>query len=533
MYKKRGTYLDLEGYVQEKTGLSIDELNKQKCYAMDKIPYIAEMIIKYIRKNAYIMVYTDYDADGMTSAAIFNLLLYNLGAKNYHVYVPRRFYDGYGLSMNFVEKCIGSSSEGLLITVDNGIAAINEIQKARQAGWDVIIMDHHLASKGDNGIIIPEASLIVDPHAIIDGNDFGEYCGAGLSYKLSKYMLGNSEVMNQIVALAAIGTVCDSVDVKGDNRQIIKDGLRAINNGQITAGLNALVTTYELSGHVTAKDLGFTIGPTINAVSRIFDSGAQDVAQAIVSGDLAASIPYAAYMKEINQYRKDITAQAIDNVKIKDGNVCFVDVEAGAGILGLIAARLVSINNKPTFVFTEKDGICKGSARSNNDLNNIKEMLDTCRSLLLSYGGHAGAAGFSFKAENKEEIRKSLDRYPIKNVPAADEYDLKISSNDILPTISIMDKIQPFGQGLEEPVFNVVCHFDPNRLNYWRSVGQNGDSLMFTITDDIKGIAFHAKKDYMDMKCPRDVNMIGTIAWNWYKGKASPQIMIEKIEKLS
>lgn len=532
MYKKRGEYTSFDEYVKFKTGYSLNDLNLNKTFKLRNIQRIVDAIMHHIHADNYIVVYADYDADGIDSAVQFESLLTELGAKKLFVYVPRRFSDGYGIKQSFVSR-LKSMSKGLLITVDNGISAIDEIKAARSYGWDVIIMDHHLGAEGDNGIVVPRANIILDPECIAEGNDFTKYCGAGLTYKLGEEMLGTSDLLSQMSAFAAIGTVCDAVEMTGDNRQIVKSGLTAMNTGKTTMGLRKLIDVADLTGHVTSSDLAFQIGPMLNAMARVYDQGGASAKQALLCNDEELCIKAAAQIKSVNDYRKQITKEAIEKVNVDATDaINFIQVDASEGLLGLIAAKLQESTGKPTFVYAEAaNGVCKGSARSDSEgTNNIKEMLDSCRKSLLGYGGHAGAAGFSFDKALVDSIHKSLSSYPIKPVPSHELYDLEYKAQDLPSVFTEFDSAEPFGHGFESPTIKVICHF--NQPEYWHALGKDGSHIRFDLPNGISAIAFGMKEQYMKDKTPKDIALIGELNWNWYKGQKKPQVLVQEIEKL-
>ena len=463
------------------------------------------MIKRHIAAQLPIAVFTDYDVDGLGAALIMIQLLQALGAQ-YYVYAPRRSVDGYGITNNFVSKLSGY--RGLLITVDNGIAAIEQVNRAKALGWEVLIMDHHHALENDGIPEIPRADFIIDPEVFGTGCDFTHYCGAGLAFKLAQFMLDDQYLIDKLNTFAAISTVADVVPLIEDNRQIVKRGLELMNRGVGTVGLQKLLEYLQIRGFATAKDLGFSIGPMMNAATRMEAmyegwNGSDFVINALLCEDEMLASQYSMQLSEINKQRKEITAAALETVKcdILD-SVNFIKVDAPAGLCGIIAPRVMEQNPKPTFVFMEENGVCTGSARSDDETqNNVKEMLETCRDLLIKYGGHPGAAGFSFKIENMDEIHKRLSEYPVVSNALKQVYDLELNKEDIVSTLCELDRIEPFGKGLEAPIFRVACRFNDRDQNgniteYWHGMGKDGSHLRLDLTPQLKAVAFNMKPQF-------------------------------------
>lgn len=234
-WKQNGSYTSIEETVIAKSGLTKDELLNPKNNPADNIvnlPQAKNMIQSAITKKLPITVVGDYDADGITASVILSLLFQALGAE-VKVRLPKRFSEGYGLSQKIIDEC----KPGLLLTVDNGIAAVDVIAEAKKKGFQTIVLDHHIP-----GELLPDADIIVDPHIAPDKNGYADYCGAGLAYKLAQLMLSDKNILNKMSTLAAIGTVADSVPLTGDNRVIVKQGLRNLQRKIVPEGIKRSFT---------------------------------------------------------------------------------------------------------------------------------------------------------------------------------------------------------------------------------------------------------------------------------------------------
>ena len=533
-FKKRGTYSSLQEYVKNKTGKEINQLNQYpEKYYLEKIPLIGEKIKEAMKKQMKIYVYTDYDVDGITSAAqiavMFNYFQYPCTVK-----IPMRFTDGYGIRKKHTEQV---DQNTLLLLIDNGISAIEAVREAKKRGAYVIIMDHHTADQDSNGnLIVPDADILLDPEALPDGNDFCDYCGSGITNKLINYMIQDKNILSICSAFAALGTVADVVPLREDNRKIVQEGLYAINKGNITRGLHAIVDCLQMTGHVTSEDISYYLAPLLNASGRLYDKGGTWSAMALMEKRPDDAVAMAKKLKEINQERKDIVKFLMDQIKInptdKMNVICLPD-GSPEGCLGLIAGKLTEETGKPSFVYTKREGMYKGSARSDNEQDNqVHLMLAGIKTYLASFGGHPGAAGFSFSEENESIIKEYLLNYPAVPHDNTPYYDLSINPENLVFTLNQMDLCEPFGKGMEKPVFRIPCYFQNG--DYWKSMGEEGTHIRFNLPgkDGAKAVGFSMKERYLLEGAPRNIYLYGYPVWNWFRGQRNPQFMIIDFEKI-
>lgn len=533
--KRCSSYQTLDDYIVGKTGKHISDLNTfKKQYNLPALKNIAERIMDAIHTERKIIVYADYDCDGISSVDQFILLLQTLHAK-FSVKVPKRFTDGYGIKPEYA-KMIEQGS--LLILVDNGIAALEAIEIAKSRNVEVIIMDHHMAFEDDNGeIIYPRADILLDPEALPMNNDYCDYCGAGLTYKLAQYMLpDNHPFMDVCASLAAIGTVADMVPLTEDNRQIVRRGLEAMNSGKTTIGLLTLINMLKLTGHITSEKIAFYLAPILNASGRLFDDGATWSAQTLLETNSDKALAMVKTLIQINESRKEIVEELMKQIYIDPNdkvNVICTPDHSPLGCLGLVAGKITEMTKRTTFVYTNTGTIFKGSARSDDEQkNHVKEMLDSIKQYTASYGGHPGAAGFSFYKENEKIIKEKLLTYPVQPHDMTPYYDLDVKPQELLYILEQLDKCEPFGKNIEKPVFAMNCQFG-NSNGCWRTCGAKSEHISFTLPGtNYKAIAFNMKDRYMKDGYPKNIRLIGNIAWNYYMGSKYPQFLVNDYEIL-
>ena len=307
-WKSKG-FKNVMDAVQHNTGLAEEFLHpSQEPYYIQNLDLMAMWIQAYASQNAPITVIGDYDADGVCATGGLYLLLRELHADNIKLRLPRRMSEGYGLS----EKIVDEVNGGVIITVDNGIAAIPAIKKAKEKGMVVLVIDHH-EPKMDNGqIVLPEADLIIDPHVpdhliqkgVAVKSTFNEYCGAGLVYKLAQAMIPGTKTLKKISAFAAIATVADVMPLVSDNRNIYHEGIRSIRDRDITPGLQCMINLLQSDNIVNEGDIGFKLAPMLNAPGRLYDDGANISLQTLITGNYTNATMMAQELNGINDVRK-------------------------------------------------------------------------------------------------------------------------------------------------------------------------------------------------------------------------------------
>ena len=519
---KNGKYKTVDEYIKSKTGQTLDILCASDTvkYICPGIHEIAEKIRAAVSAKKKITVIVDYDADGICSGAEIYMILKALGA-DMKIIIPKRKSDGYGMNLRMLEDAPDNS---VIITIDNGIAAIEPIAEAKRRGMEVYIMDHHL-----QGPVIPNADIIVDPEAFPQGWTFAHYCGAGLTFKLAQDMFpDNQEFLDKLSCFAAIATVADSVNVTGDNRNIILRGLRNLNARVCTDGMKAVLNVLRQKDkleHVDIYELAYKLGPMINAPGRLHDDGGLFVLKTFFQTGEKAN-EFAQKLFDINQSRKELVDQVITNAEPKGEKIAFLfDKDIPEGICGIIAGHLASEMHKPTFVMTyAEDGTIKGSARSEENVD-VFELMQHAKEKFTKFGGHKCAAGFSLEAKDLDEVFQILE----DNAPDAAEddkqfYDLDLKGAELLNAYLRLNRLGVYGEGLELPVIRFRGQVE--KLRYL-----GDDKQHFSCTSsNIKCIGFSLADKYREKGEPPVMFIYGTLTTNWWNGHPSVQFQMQDFE---
>ena len=460
-----------------------------------------------IKQHDRIMIYGDYDADGVMSTVILYKALKMCGA-DIHFYIPDREEEGYGLNLKAI-RTIRETDHDLIITCDNGISALAEVAEARALGMDVIIIDHHepgfteQPSSGEIQDIIPEALAVIDPKQAGCPYPFKEMCAAGLAFKLMgafyQYNARDfSPIHDELLALAAIATVCDIVDLIGENRSLVKQGLDILNaNRKLNGGLARLIT---LRGYmekpIDTFAIGFVIGPCINATGRL--ENAEMSVHLLLSNNIDEQQKLAQRLSALNEERKVITKKCTERAfekleSINDTVLLLVDTECHESIAGIVAGRIKDRINRPVIMLTRssENDILKGSGRSVENYN-MFEALYANRDLLIRFGGHAMAAGLTIDEKNADELRRRLNESC--NLTETDmkkviSIDSELSINDIdLALAKELTFLAPYGKANSEPLF-LTRNLSVTALR----IINDKNTLIFTFgtaNGILKGIAF-------------------------------------------
>ncbi|MBR3149327.1 MAG: single-stranded-DNA-specific exonuclease RecJ [Eubacterium sp.] len=407
-----------------------------------------------------ICVYGDYDCDGVTSTALLVSYLRSEGADVF-AYIPDRECEGYGLNKNAIDV-ISKKGASLIITVDNGISAIDEAEYIYSLGMRLVITDHHqLAEK------LPKAEAVINPHREDNDLQFREYCGVGVAYKLicAMHEGDDAELLDKYIDLVAIGTIADVVPLLGENRSFVKLGLRKINENP----RNSLVPFRNTANGkaFSANDIAYQLCPRINAIGRL--GKAIDAVDFLLSEDKAECEEKYSFLTEQNAERQAVEKSILDSIdeKIKRNPKLISDriiVIAGDGyhhgVIGIVASHILERYGKPTFVIgIDEEGVARGSARSVSGFN-IYEAINACSDVLIKFGGHPLAAGITLDADKIDEFRRRINAFAhgAYDVMPAPELviDCKLSphylSLDLVDNISILE---PFGADNPSPIFGV------------------------------------------------------------------------------
>lgn len=440
--------------------------NLESPLLMKDMSVATKILIDKIKSKKRIRIVGDFDVDGVMSVYILYKGLTELGAIVDYV-IPDRVIDGYGINIDIIDAAKLDNID-TIITCDNGIAAIEQVAYAKKLGLTVIVTDHHdIPYKEVNGTISylsSNADAIINPKRIDCEYPFKYLCGAGIVYKLVRHLfdLENKEMGDRYLEFVAIATICDVVDLIGENRILVKKGLDALKYTK-NIGLKALIDICGISEkEIGVYHIGFIIGPTINASGRL--DTALYALRLLLTEDVVLSYEMAKDLKDLNEDRKTMTIEGVQLVINQIENKCMekakillvFEPEIHESIAGIIAGRIKDKYNRPTIILTKGNEGVKGSARSIEGYN-IFEELTKCKDLLNRFGGHPMAAGLSLEESNIDELRNRLNLYS------------NLSDEDFIPKIYIdmqlpieyikykliedMELLEPFGKGNSKPLF--------------------------------------------------------------------------------
>lgn len=510
---------------------SIDEFHDP--FLMKGMDIAVNRIKDAIDKQEPILIFGDYDADGVTSTTVMMKTLEDLGA-DVQFYIPNRFTEGYGPNEGAF-RYAASIGIKLIVTVDTGIAAVKEADVAKELGIDYIVTDHH-----EPGLVLPDALAIIHPR--LDGSEypFHELAGVGVALKVAHALYG--ELPEHLLQFAAIGTIADLVSLTGENRIIAKLGIKKLKQ-TANIGLQALLKQMktEASG-IDEETIGFMIAPRINAVGRL-DSADPAVELLLTDDpDLAASL--AEEMEAINKERQaivnQITEEAIEQVEtlypLAENRVIIVGKEGwNPGVVGIVASRLVEKFYRPTIVlgFDQEKGIAKGSARSIAGFD-LYQNLSTCREILPHFGGHPMAAGMTLALEDVDQLRQRLNQLAFDKLVPEDlvpltAVDMEIDLKDAhLQAIEEMQLLAPFGVDNAKP--RIVM--DSVEISTIRKIGANQNHLKVQFQQEdtsLDGIGFGIGELYDHISPSAKVSVLGQLSINEWNNIKKPQIFIQDI----
>ena len=527
-------------------------------FLMKDMEKATELIALAIENKKKIVVYGDYDADGVTSTVIMYKALKQCGAQVGY-YVPDRELEGYGINSDRIRK-LRVEDFTVILTCDNGIAATDQVKLAKELGMTVIITDHHELSfeedsTGARTFKIPQADAVINPKQVDCNYPFKQLCGAGIALKFAQALyikLGiNVELVKEFIEIAGIGTICDVVDLIDENRIIAKNALGMLTNTK-NLGLKCLKEILNICDkEIKSYHVGFQIGPCINATGRL-ESAAISV-ELLLCEEETKAVELAKTLFELNKKRQDMTTQNVEQVieliehsTFKNDKVLVIYKDTiHESIAGIVAGRVRETFNVPTIILTNGKENPKGSARSIEEYNLFEELIK-CEELLLKFGGHPMAAGLSIKEENIEKLRQKLNLI------------CKLTDEDIIPKVRIdermplnkinygiieeLELLEPYGKGNPSPLLaekNIpVLKID--------ILGKSANTikikfLMPKTNRTIDGIFFNRVDEFMEMlknsygedymnyvESPRGMklDLIFTPQINEYNGHKSIQLKI-------
>ena len=501
---------------------SLDDLHDP--YLLHDMGKAVNRIRRAIEQGEFILVYGDYDADGMTSASILKETLEQLGAECL-VYLPNRFTDGYGPNASVYKYFIEQQGISLIVTVDNGVAGHEAIDLAQSMGVDVIVTDHHSLPE-----VLPDAYAIVHPEHPEADYPFKHLAGCGVAFKLACALL--EEVQVELLDLVAIGTIADMVSLTDENRIMVQYGLEVLRNTQ-RLGLQEL---FEIAGisssDLTEETVGFQLAPRLNALGRLDDPN--PAIDLLTGFDDEEVREIALMIQEKNEERKEIVQAIYEEAKsLVDPNKS-VQVLAkegwNPGVLGIVAGRLLEELGQTVIVLNIEDGRAKGSARSIEAVD-IFEALNPHRELFIAFGGHAGAAGMTLEAEQLDALSEILENYvKDKGIDAKgkntlyldEELDLESLS---LETVKSFERLAPFGMDNQKPVFYIRDFQVENA----RSMGAGDSHLKLKIskgTASFEVVSFGQGSKATEFSQVKQLELAVTLSVNQWNGQTTLQLMM-------
>ncbi|MBU1118023.1 DHH family phosphoesterase [Patescibacteria group bacterium] len=476
----------------------------------------SKLIKKFLDSQGNILIYGDYDVDGLTSTAILWQSLYPL-SKNVFPFIPHREKDGYGFKSKsfFRIESEKNLKFDLLITVDNGIVADSEFAKIKAKNPDIkiVVVDHHLPSKK---LLHVDAIL----HSV------------NTSASVLAWILAREFTPDADLGLAALGLVADCQPIVENNRSVVVHGLVDMQK-KPSPGIKKLM---DISGAknetLSVYDLGFLLGPRLNAAGRLSDP--TDSLRLLCSQTSSQATKYASLLNTHNRKRQELQKESLDiadkNIDLKN-KIVFVADDFNPGVIGLIAGRLTEKYSLPSVIISTKDDVAKGSCRSIPEVN-IIEVLRKYSPLFVDLGGHPGAAGFSILEKNIKKLQKKLNTYFSKKltsyIPQKEiNIDSKMELSAVtLKNITTIDRLSPFGIGNPQPLF----YFESLKINSLKLLGQNKDHLKLNL-DGVDAIAFKKAELSKNLKIGDSINLVAQLSANTWNGRTTPQLIVKEIIK--
>lgn len=505
-------------------------------FALKGMPEAVEEISRVMNANGHIVVYGDYDVDGITATSLVYRCLTSLGA-NVSYYIPERQSEGYGLNLEALEGLIERGVD-LVLTVDCGISSYDIVEAVKER-VAIIITDHHMAPPE-----VPQATAVINHKQVDCTYADKNLSGAGVAFKFCQALWKTlkGELYMRDLDIVALGTVADVVPLVGENRILVREGLRKINESP-NLGIKALISVAGLEDkQVTAGHIGFTLAPRLNAAGRVTHATRAVELLVTESPELAREI--AEELQETNTERQQIERaifeEAHRSVLEQGTDAQDVIVVAGEGwhpgVIGIVASRLVEAFYKPTMVISIHDGVGKGSCRSIDNCN-MYDMLKSAEDLLLQFGGHHQAAGFSIQADRIDDLRRAAASYCQSHLKAEDyvpivDIDGELEPSDV--TVELIDQIstlEPYGMGNSTPIFSIS---DIAVQNVYR-IGFHKNHIKFILQGSdgpLDAILWQGAALFKEVFNDDRVRLAFSLQKNEWNQKVFPQLMIQDISTL-
>lgn len=482
-------------------------------YHHESLKQISELLSKVRSENRKVFVYGDYDCDGICATSILVHCLNKLSIANGY-YIPNRFTEGYGLNIERVKQAKAKGYD-VLITVDNGVSAHEALKWARENNMTVVVTDHHLISE--------EVECDILCHPSLFDKDYSYLCGAGVVYLLADYM-GLTD--NMIKVLAMMATIGDVMELKGFNIKLVREGLKIV-NAHGYYNLEAL--GYDFSYPVDENDISYKIVPRINAIGRMADIANPNQAVRFLLSENEKDINVlAAQINDVNRTRQTLSRQQYETVRKdcdeKDSFLVVYKEGLHEGLIGLIASRICDELRRPVIVFTDSEGLLKGSGRSLPDLD-IMELLEPFRPQLLKIGGHRQACGITIEKDKLEALKEYLNKNTSYDSSEPCKDYVEVNSNDLCrENLNELFSFKPYGQGRIMPVIRYRIS-DCLSFGYQKN---NKNYLKWQCRDQLSILSFSNNEGY-DNYVGKEVTVYGKLRENVFNGNAYYNLMCEDI----
>ena len=488
----------------------------------------AEKIKKAISENKKILVYGDYDSDGICASTVLYLHFKSLGA-NVDVYIPNRFENGYGISVDAIEVILSNYAPDLIVTVDLGITAIEEVEIIKQEGVDIIITDHHLPLDE-----VPDC-ILIDPKYNNEKYGFDGLCGAGVAYKLVEAMNGR-EVANKYLDIVSIATVGDIVPLIDENRVIAKFGIDKINRGECLKSITFLKQKLGLE-KITSTDISFKIVPRLNSCGRM--DNAIKVFEFLIQTDDKLLEEYYSEIESDNSLRlatidkgNKLIDKLMKNYNFDEPSVLLCG-DFHEGTVGIVASRIVHDYHKPTIIFAKTENCTfKVSGRS-IDIIDLHKIISSLSDKLINFGGHKMAVGLELEEDYFEEFKRELNK-KILEVSSPDDFvikrqeeDIELTENDFTGEFSKqLDLLEPFGEGNEKPKLAIIQKqmivqpINERTFKHYKCFTAKNNAL----------VAFNFYKESLICKTLFEKKIFVDLVTNYYKGKEQRVCYVKSLD---
>ena len=515
------------------------ELAEIDPFLMNDMDVAVDRLNDAMGRKERIMVYGDYDVDGCTAVALVYKFLQQFYS-NIDYYIPNREEEGYGVSKKGIDYAAETGVK-LIIVLDCGIKAVEEIAYAKELGVDFIICDHHVPDE-----VMPPAVAILNPKRDDSTYPFKHLCGCGVGFKFMQAFAKNNGIpFSRLIPLldfCAVSIAADLVPVEGENRTLAFHGLKQLNQAPST-GLKAIIEICGLTNReLTMSDIVFKIGPRINASGRMMNG--REAVDLLVERDLQRSLTMATRINEYNEQRKDVDKQMtveaneiVERLESQQHQQSIVLYDEGwkKGVVGIVASRLTELYFRPTVVLTVIDGMASGSARSVAGFD-VYDAVKSCRDLLENFGGHTYAVGLTMRQENIPEFRRRFQEYVSHHIlPEQTQQTLDIDMELDFQQISKrllneLKRLAPHGPGNAKPLFITRNVYD---FGTSKVVGRHQEHIKLELVDSksavvMNGIAFGQSASARYIKSKRSFDIVYTIEENTYK-RGEVQLQIEGI----